>query len=801
MSRSKGRASRPSPSTPVESEFPASARDVTWDFISQRINDIIIVADVGGVIRYASPAVRALGYEPAELLGLTGEDLVHPEDLERFIANTVGLFRPGLIDPHADREHRFRRKDGAWVWLEGNPSPLPGPDGRPAGVLNVFRDVSDRRASRDALWEQYRRASMAEEVAGIGYWRLDAETLQATWSEQVFRMHGLEPGDTIALGNAMDRIHPDDKASSDVRVARALETGEGWRDTITRIIRPDGSLCYLRGRGICETNAAGKVIAVFGTVLDVTGEIEAQRELQDSERRYRLMAENVTDMISSTALNGRLTYLSPSVERVTGYRVEELLQGRMYDHVHLEDRAEFMKAFVDLVAGRREPGPIRFRAAHKSGRWMWLESNPHLARDKDGRPVEIVDVTREVTDEEELKAQLRTALAEAEQAAAVKAQFLANMSHEIRTPLTAVLGFSGLLSERSDLHPDARNHVGRIAGASRALLAVVNDVLDFSKLEAGEITIRRRPTNPEQAARDVLEMFALQADEKKIELRFETGVGLPSALLVDEDRLRQILTNLVGNAVKFTTSGRVTLALDYDNTEGRLSAAITDTGPGISPEGLSKLFLRFSQVDGSSTRSKGGTGLGLAICMGLAEAMDGDVRVTSEVGVGSTFRLELPALRAIAPSAASEQAASFDALADLRVLVVDDNQVNRELVRAILTPTGVDISEARDGREAVEIAQSLPFDVILMDLRMPVLDGRAALAEIRSGSGPNQSIPILAFSADGLMGPADALAIGFDGQVRKPVLPAELLLGLVRAVAPTMNDGDLPEGEIHAFAS
>jgi PAS domain S-box-containing protein len=780
----------------------AGRRDATWDVISEQINDLIVITDLHGAVFYASPATRTLGYEPYELVGLTGADLIHPDELGRFLANRSLVHAGDGSHQVSDREYRFRRKDGSWVWLEGNPTLLSGPAGQPVGVLNVFRDVTEQRTAREGLREQARWAAMAEEVAGVGYWRLDTKTMEAAWSPQIFRMHGLEAGDTIALARAMDQVHPQDQEASRERIARALETGEGWSDTLTRVIQPDGSLRYLSGRGICETDIAGRVTAVFGTALDVTAQVEARQALEQSERRYRLLAENATDMISSTAPDGRLTYLSPSVERVTGFKVDELLNGQMSEWVHPEDREAFMAAFSDLLAGRGEPGPIRFRAQHKDGHWMWLESNPRLVRDPDGAPVEIVDVTREVTVQQTLKTELRAALAEAEHAASVKAAFLANMSHEIRTPLTAVLGFAGLLAERRDLDHVAQGQIARIAGASRALLAVVNDLLDFSKLEAGEVTIRRRPTAAAQAAREVLEMFALQAEEKGLALAF-SAEGLPASLLTDEDRLRQILTNLVGNAVKFTAKGRVALTLTYDATRSRLSAAVSDTGPGVAPQDAAKLFQRFSQLDGSSTRRKGGAGLGLAICHGLARAMDGEVSLESRLGVGSTFRLEIPALPANAPAAAPTGDSGPDRLFGLRVLVVDDNSVNRELARAILETAGVEVSQASGGQEAVDMAQRLPFDAILMDLRMPGLDGRGALAAIRRTPGPNQQMPILAFSADGQMDAAQARAAGFQGQVRKPTSPAEMLRALDRAVDPDLSpDLSLEEvGPCHAAAS
>ena len=775
-----------------ESQFPPQAcrsealslvapRDVTWDVMSAHIKDVVILADLSGTVFYASPSCRTLGYEQADLIGRSAVDFFHPDDLEHANANLAALLAGADQGQSGDREHRIRRKDGTWVWMEGNPSLLPGGDGGVAGIVNIFRDVTERRADREAIDEQARRGAMAEAVAGVGYWRLDAATLQATWSPQMFRIYGLEVGDTIALGQAMAMVHPDEKAESEERIARSLRTGEGWTDALTRIIQRGGAIRYLNGRCVCEIDANSKVIAVFGTVLDVTAQVLATRTLEESERRYRLITDNATDMISITSCQtGRLSYLSPSVRRVTGFDADELIGARMQKLVHPDDLDAFMTAFGGLVVGGRESGEaIRFRARHKDGAWLWLESNPRLVRADDGTPIEIIDVTRDVSQQEQMKAQLQEALVAAEQAATVKSEFLANMSHEIRTPLTAVLGFAGLLADRRDLDGTAQHHIERIAGASRALLAVVNDVLDFSKLEAGEVTIRRRPASAERAGREVLEMFALAAQSKGVTLAFEAAAGLPQSLILDDDRLRQILINLVGNAVKFTEAGHVSLTLAY-TAAGALVAEVTDTGPGISAEARARLFQRFSQVDGSSTRAKGGTGLGLAICLGLAEAMGGAVSVESRVGQGSTFRLVLPAASATFGLPGASLAPDATGLCGLRILVADDNAANRELTRAILEPAGVEVSEACNGEEAVAIARDLPFDVILMDLRMPRLDGRGALAAIRLDAGPNQHMPVVAFSAEGAMDAAECALQGFQGVVRKPTSRDALLTALIR---------------------
>jgi signal transduction histidine kinase/ActR/RegA family two-component response regulator len=384
---------------------------------------------------------------------------------------------------------------------------------------------------------------------------------------------------------------------------------------------------------------------------------------------------------------------------------------------------------------------------------------------------------------EKLKARLRTALAEAEQAAVVKSEFLANMSHELRTPLTSVVGFTRLAADQPDLSPLSRDYIDRVGEASRALLCAVNDILDFSKLEAGQVSFRPEPVAVHELLLRALDLFTPQAAAKDLALSLDDATPAGLTVAIDPDRLRQVLLNLVGNAVKFTSEGHVTLSAAYDEASARLTLAVIDTGPGVPPDRLDRLFKRFSQVDGALNRSHGGTGLGLAICKGIVEAMGGDVGATSVVGQGSRFFMTVPAPRA--QSAPVELAAEIEpeARAGLKVLVTDDHPANRELVRLFLAGIGAEIAEAGDGEQAVEAAASQAFDVILMDLRMPRLDGIGAVTRIRAAAGPNQTTPILAFTADAESAFDDRLrALGFDGAVAKPVEPGQLISAILTAV-------------------
>jgi PAS domain S-box-containing protein len=500
------------------------------------------------------------------------------------------------------------------------------------------------------------------------------------------------------------------------------------------------------------------------------------------------MAENTSDIITMTDLTGRTLYVSPSI-RQTGWRPEDL-EGRSFAyHVHPDDSAEVFRTFRRMLTDER-PTRVRWRGQNKmTGDWMWLESAPSLVRDpQTGEPTGFLDVIRNIDLQVEQEAKVAHARAEAEAAAAAKSQFLANMSHEIRTPLTAVLGFTNLLREM-ELPESATGYVRRIAGAGNALLAIVNDILDFSKLEAGKFEIRPRPTPLAEVCEETLQLFSTQAEAKGLSIAFEAEAGLPRAAMMDGDRLRQMLINLIGNAIKFTDAGGVAVRVAPVAGDA-VAIEVADTGPGLDPEAQAMLFQRFTQIDGSITRRHGGTGLGLAISRGIAEAMGGAISVRSTPGEGATFRVELPAPAAELPEDQATQDAATP-IQGIRVLVVDDNPVNRELSRRILEAAGAEVSDAPDGAQAVAQLALLPVDVVLMDLRMPVLDGRAALRALRAAPGPNQDVPVLAFTADADV-EGDGDLDGFDGLVRKPIQPLEMYCAIAAATewAPMEDQED-----------
>ncbi|MDP3853103.1 PAS domain S-box protein [Phenylobacterium sp.] len=718
------------------------------------------------------------------------ESTLHPDDRERVLSE-----RRAAMAGQADFDSDFRiiARGGAIRHLRARANLVLGPDGAPLSVVGVNWDITATRVLEASLRASETRMRNVIDNANEAIVSFDQAGLIIGWNGHAEVIFGWTAAEALGTSVAALIIPARDHPALRERLAGFLGRNDGSfvdRRLELTALRKTGEEFAIELAASAVADEKGWEVTAL--MHDISARRAGEAALAESEARYRLLTANATDIISCYGPDAVFRFLSPSLASVMGYEPHELVGKTATVFMHPDDVVPTLHRFAAHVAAGRDADPIRFkyRAYRKDGRMVWLEAQAKAIYDDDGVLVEFQDVVRDVTAGVALDDELRAARDAAEVAAAVKSDFMANMSHEIRTPLTAILGFTKLLSGREDLDAVAATQVQRVAGASQALLSIVNDILDFSKLEAGQVEIASRPVDPAQVLREALLLLSPQADAKGLALHF-ADENLPDCVRIDPDRVRQVLLNLIGNAVKFTETGGVRLVAAYDDEIQQLTVRIEDTGAGLGEAAQRKLFQRFSQVDASSTRRHGGTGLGLAICKGLVEAMGGAIGVSSIPGEGSCFFFSLDAPRAEAVGRPDPDAADTPSLDGVRILVVDDNAMNRELARAILGHIGAEVSEAADGLAAVEAAQALPYDVILLDIRMPGLDGPATLARIRGEPGPNQDVPILAFSADADL---ERFATqGFDGVVAKP-LDAAALVGAI-ALALQWDIEDLTDAD------
>jgi PAS domain S-box-containing protein len=526
-------------------------------------------------------------------------------------------------------------------------------------------------------------------------------------------------------------------------------------------------------------------LLVFRTFRVVQGNLEHSRRqerealarLAESEARYRLLAEHAPDVIVRYDTAGRIEYASPAARRY-GAEPDALIGRNVEEFLDPAERERNRAFLASLARGETLPQGEQnvWRSWMPNGGSVLFEGATSPIADADGKIAGAMAVLRDVTARRALEDELRRKREEAEAATVAKSQFLANMSHEIRTPLTGVIGFAGLLGRMEGLPESARRYVERIHNSADALLTVVNDVLDFSKLEANQVVLDAEPADPRAFIAATADLVRDRAAEKGLAIEIDCAPSLPAHLLVDAARLRQVLLNLLTNAVKFTSAGEVAVAAEYDEAVGVFEVSLRDTGVGVAPAVASRLFQRFSQVDGSNARQHGGTGLGLAISKAMVELMGGEIGMESAPGFGSTFWFKVPAPAVEAPGVGGANEAPPLDVARARILVVDDVAVNRELVSAILGALGAEVLEAGSGAEALEASRAAAFDIILMDLQMPGMDGLAATAAIRAEGGPNALTPIIALSANVLPAQVEScLAAGMDDHIGKPIDPAELI--------------------------
>ena len=664
-----------------------------------------------------------------------------------------------------------------------------------AAFTVVFMTLKERRQTFDrVLWEgiaktrqledAQRVADLAEHLAGSGHFRIDQRTLEVRRSIGLMELYEIDPASSGApFGELIKMYELSDQARIRDMLSEVVQTRQPvrWEG---RCKLSDGRVKYVLTQCNPELDEAGDVTGIIGVSMDMTEARRRETALSESEARLRLLADNISDIVIWVSAGGRIFYASPSAQML-GFTPDSMVHRPLVDFIHPEDRRPatdlLNRVFQEEIPDAKLTGEFRFLIRRRLDEPVWLEGNANAIRGPEGRPRSAVINFRDVTERRTLEEDLRLAKTHAEAAARVKSEFLANMSHEVRTPLTGVIGFSSLLAREPGLSPVAEGYVRKVITSGEALLAVVNDILDFSKLEAGQVDLDLGPFHLRDFLAEVVDLFAVQAEAKGLQLDLQILGEMPEYLIADRSRVRQVLVNLLSNALKFTEDGSIRVQARYDWNRPALKIAVVDTGIGISEDHIEKLFQRFTQADGSISRRYGGSGLGLSISRQLTELMGGSISARSTQGVGSTFTFDLLARPADSVPPASQPEAMEEAEDSLRILVVDDVDANREIVRALLEAVGQQVEEASGGQQAVSLAVRQTFDLILMDLQMPGMDGFATTRAIRQLSPENSTTPIVALSANVLPEHVmEAERAGMNDHIGKPIVPARLIATINR---------------------
>jgi PAS domain S-box-containing protein len=525
---------------------------------------------------------------------------------------------------------------------------------------------------------------------------------------------------------------------------------------------------------------------------------ERTHELEESEQQFRLISENAADLISVIDEDGEFIYVSPSHHKLLGYSKEDLIGRDVKELIHPDDLSIVIEDYKRLLKGEGQIQFHEYRMIRKDGATSMFQTAGSFVKNGTKDSKQLVLISHDVTHRKLTEFELKRARDEAEKANRSKSAFLAGISHELRTPLNAILGYSQILKRDRMLTDRQKNYVETMYRSGNHLLSMINDVLDISKIEAGRMEVHNDPFDLRELMEDIRKLFTLQCKEKELDFYLELDDQLPDYVYADAGKLRQVLINLIGNAVKFTDGGHIMLRatarpidqkqiqkrlpnateLEKMNTVGqyRIDFSVKDTGKGISKDQLDTIFEPFQQGDSNHQE---GTGLGLAISSRIIQMLGGDMTVESQLGNGSTFQFHTPMVELRRPEEVEHESTNrikqLKSGQDISVLLVDDIEYNLRLMRDLLEPLGFSCYEAQNGQEAITLFKKHRPDLVLMDLRMPTMRGEEAMVEMREFDSERSST-IFAVSASGFKGTRDELlALGFDEYLRKPIEDQELL--------------------------
>jgi PAS domain S-box-containing protein len=819
----------------------------------------IISTNPHGIIQtFNAAAQKMLGYAASDVVGRVTPALIHdPEEIQQqadrlstelnttISPNFAVFVAQAQHDTTNEAEWTYIRKDGSRFPVSLSITALRDAADQVIGFLGIAKDITQQKQLEAQARKNAAHLAAAQRIAQLGSWEFDLQTQEIIWSEEVFHLFGRD----LAAGNptfteVQQAIHPDDRVQHAQTVQQAIATQQSYEIEF-RIYHTDGELHYLQGRGEPVLNAEGTLVRLVGTILNITDRKYNEAALQTLSNRLTLALKSGAigtwdwDTIHEAEWDDRMYEL---------YGLQQLQRAATYQDwvnlIHPGDRANSEAALQEAIQGTRE-FDIEFRIIRPDGALRFIKASALVQWNPQGQPTRMVGINYDITERKQTEAQLRQTNEQLAQtnvelarATRLKDEFLANMSHELRTPLNAILGLSEGLQDQvfGPLNARQIKVLGTIEDSGRHLLELINDILDLSKIESGKLELHFGPVPIRSLCDASLAFVKEMALKKNIQISTQIPDDL-SAIRADDRRLRQVLINLLSNAVKFTpTSGSIHLEVysepfvpvDYASIPASLLSlsppthslcfAITDTGIGIAPEDIGKLFQTFVQIDSSLNRQYAGTGLGLALVKRIVTLHGGTIAVKSALGEGSCFTVSIPYVinKKVAQSetsmplftslplenhsvaittgsvSAADQIARY--LSDFGmkpqpnsqpplILLVEDNQANTDTISCYLETRGYRLILATNGQEAIDLVQSQLPDLILMDIQMPGMDGLEAIQHIRANG--QAQVPIIALTALAMSGDREkCLAAGATEYLTKPIKLKQLAVTIQHLLLP-----------------
>lgn len=754
----------------------------------------------------------------AAILGERSDDMVHdastlltrvhPADLDT-LESEIQAHVEGRR-PYISAQCRMGRNDGSWHWVRITGMLAKARESQGGGrLVGIQMDVHDQVEAQAELARRETVLANTVRMAGIGGWELALPSMELHWSEQVRAIHEVPPGYVPDVETAIEFYEDASREEITECVRRAIQDGEAY-DVECQFITAKGRHRWVRSVGE-PVYQDGAVVRLAGAFQDIT-EQRLQREALKESNRALEVAQSISRMGSWSydATTHEVTwskhlYRLYDVPPKSGAPTTEQALAQYVD----EDAERLAEAIrTALAEGTPYALTLRRRDDRNGVRFVTVEGR--VRRHESGKIAGLFGTARDVTAEVEREAELREARSRAEDASRSKTEFLANMSHEIRTPMAAILGYADLLDDAQLTAGQRSEHIETIKRNGEHLLSVINDILDVSKIDAGRMVVEQLETSPRGILEDVARLMRVQADAKRLDLVLDSRTPIPERVITDPTRLRQILVNLLGNAIKFTESGSVSVSMGYEpgSACGTLWFEVRDTGIGMTPEQVEHAFTAFTQADASMTRRFGGTGLGLRISKRLANMLGGDITVQSTLGEGSVFTVSIetgdvgsaPRVPAgplsldagVGERQATAREGAGKPLAQLRILLMEDGIDNLRLISMHLDRAGARVTTARDGGEGMRLLtrdgtidgplkSDVPFDAIVSDMQMPELDGYTAVKMLRDRGC---DLPIVALTAHAMPSDRDrCLAAGCDAYAAKPIDKAGLIEVLLKAMS------------------